>query len=126
MNVCFVVVALLLPADAASEEPAEARPRSCSHHTPAPTPLTLLCPSWHRSYAGASSGGRVRNNRGVGGIWRWSHNASCREKGGSYAKFGDKESELVLDWAGVQENLDWDAGDGGRGNVGTRLTKAFM
>lgn len=44
----------------------------------------------------------------------------------SCAISADKEGESVLIWARVQSNLDWDGGGGGRGNVGTRLTEAFM
>lgn len=65
------------------------------------------------------------NNRGMGGVWSSAHGASCESR--SCARSADKEGESVLIWAGVQSNLDWHGGGGGgRGNVGTRLTKAFM
>ncbi len=68
--------------------------------------------------------GAIGNNRGVGGVWRSAHGASCQSR--SCARSADKEGESVLIWAGIQSNLDWDVGGGGPENVGTRLTKAFM
>lgn len=104
-------------------------PRLCneatSPYTWAMTPLLLLCLSWRHAYDGTQGffWGAKRgsaNNRGVGGVWSTAHSASCQ--GWSCAKSGDKEGELVLNWAVVQSMVEV----GGRGNVGTRLTKAFM
>ena len=54
--------------------------------------------------------------------WRLERSPRCQSR--SCASSADKEGESVLNWAAVQSNSDW--GAGGRGNVGTRLTKAFM
>ena len=61
------------------------------------------------------------DNRSMGGVWNAAHGASCQSR--SCARSADKEGESVLIWAGVQTKLDWVRA---RGNVGTRLTKAFM
>ena len=101
-----------------------------THCTQALTPLLLLlCPSWRRAYVGAQGVffrgqmGHEEQKKKKGGCgWRLERSPRCQSR--SCASSADKEGESVLNWAAVQSNSDW--GAGGRGNVGTRLTKAFM